>query len=149
MLSCIHLFGEYQDADQCVRYLRSSLDVLLTLDLPRSPPSLHSYESGDLTKLLFKIRIFARMSPHSKVHAVNMHRKAGLIVGMCGDGGNVCVRCVCALARARVCVCVCASVSFSHVFFFSQLIRFLSLAAYPKSRSLPSKLGFYQKLVSG
>ncbi|KNC82368.1 hypothetical protein SARC_05339 [Sphaeroforma arctica JP610] len=44
--------------------------------------------SGDIAELLSKIRIFARMSPEGKVSAVEMHKKAGIITGMCGDGGN-------------------------------------------------------------
>jgi hypothetical protein len=63
---------------------------MLTCFSIKSFARLYSYESGDLEQLLFKVRIFARMSPHSKVHAVNMHRRAGIITGMCGDGGNVC-----------------------------------------------------------
>ena len=48
-------------------------------------------ESGeDMEVLLLKTRIFARMSPEGKVKAVQMHIEKGLIVGMCGDGGNDC-----------------------------------------------------------
>lgn len=49
-------------------------------------------DSEDWEKLLFNIRIYARMSPESKIAAVTKYRNApgGLIVGMCGDGGNDC-----------------------------------------------------------
>ena len=48
-------------------------------------------EAGeDMEVLLLKTRIFARMSPEGKVKAVQMHIEKGLIVGMCGDGGNDC-----------------------------------------------------------
>ena len=40
--------------------------------------------------LLLKTRIFARISPSAKELIVRMHIAKGLIVGMCGDGGNDC-----------------------------------------------------------
>lgn len=40
--------------------------------------------------LLLKIRIYARISPTAKEQIVRMHIAKGLIVGMCGDGGNDC-----------------------------------------------------------
>ena len=46
--------------------------------------------NGDMDRLLLRTRFFARMSPDGKVKAVQMHMAKGLIVGMCGDGGNDC-----------------------------------------------------------
>jgi len=46
--------------------------------------------SGDMDDLLFFTRIYSRMSPEGKVDVVQMHMARGLIVGMCGDGGNDC-----------------------------------------------------------
>eukprot|EP00122_Pirum_gemmata_P015901 Pgem_evm1s14859 len=46
--------------------------------------------SQHIYSLLMHLRIFARMSPESKILVVNLFRKQGLIVGMCGDGGNDC-----------------------------------------------------------
>ncbi|KAI5068182.1 hypothetical protein GOP47_0017102 [Adiantum capillus-veneris] len=46
--------------------------------------------SGWMEKLLFSVRIFARFSPEDKVLITNMYRDQGVIVGMCGDGGNDC-----------------------------------------------------------
>lgn len=40
--------------------------------------------------LLLSIRIFARTTPMMKEKIVKMHISRGLIVGMCGDGGNDC-----------------------------------------------------------
>jgi len=40
--------------------------------------------------MLFRFRIFARMKPEGKVAVVQMFMQKGLIVGMCGDGGNDC-----------------------------------------------------------
>ncbi|XP_063901419.1 polyamine-transporting ATPase 13A3-like [Zophobas morio] len=47
-------------------------------------------ERGYLELMIFQIRVYARMSPDSKVYIVKAYRAAGLIVGMCGDGGNDC-----------------------------------------------------------
>ncbi|BBN18845.1 hypothetical protein MPTK1_8g05990 [Marchantia polymorpha subsp. ruderalis] len=46
--------------------------------------------SNLMEKLLFYTRIFARFKPEDKVKVIDMHRACGLIVGMCGDGGNDC-----------------------------------------------------------
>ncbi|KAL3676685.1 hypothetical protein R1sor_026633 [Riccia sorocarpa] len=43
-----------------------------------------------MEKLLLFTRIYARFKPADKVEVVEMHRAHGLIVGMCGDGGNDC-----------------------------------------------------------
>ncbi|BBN19120.1 hypothetical protein MPTK1_8g08050 [Marchantia polymorpha subsp. ruderalis] len=43
-----------------------------------------------MTKLLFYTRIHARFTPEDKVRLVTMHRDQGIVVGMCGDGGNDC-----------------------------------------------------------
>eukprot|EP00250_Pteridium_aquilinum_P014895 c22269_g1_i1 orf=370-4158(-) len=43
-----------------------------------------------MANLLFSIRIFARFNPEDKVTITKMYRDEGLIVGMCGDGGNDC-----------------------------------------------------------
>eukprot|EP00249_Psilotum_nudum_P025155 c29394_g1_i2 orf=541-4356(-) len=43
-----------------------------------------------MERLLLFTRIFARFTPTDKVLAAKMHRDCGLIVGMCGDGGNDC-----------------------------------------------------------
>uniref|UniRef100_A0A0G4HJG7 P-type ATPase A domain-containing protein n=1 Tax=Chromera velia CCMP2878 TaxID=1169474 RepID=A0A0G4HJG7_9ALVE len=40
--------------------------------------------------LLFGLRCLARMSPAQKIEAVELYRAEGLVVGMCGDGGNDC-----------------------------------------------------------
>ncbi|KAJ7563253.1 hypothetical protein O6H91_03G102700 [Diphasiastrum complanatum] len=40
--------------------------------------------------LLLSTRIFARFTPADKVKVATMHRDHGLVVGMCGDGGNDC-----------------------------------------------------------
>jgi cation-transporting ATPase 13A3/4/5 len=45
---------------------------------------------GDMPALLLRTRIFARMSPSGKVKVIEQHIAKGLIVGMCGDGGNDC-----------------------------------------------------------
>jgi hypothetical protein len=47
-------------------------------------------ESGDLEPLLYHVRIVARASPEQKVQVVTLFIQRGLIVGMCGDGGNDC-----------------------------------------------------------
>jgi cation-transporting ATPase 13A3/4/5 len=44
----------------------------------------------DATALLLHARVLARMSPDQKTAAVDVLKAAGLIVGMCGDGGNDC-----------------------------------------------------------
>lgn len=46
--------------------------------------------SGDLDRLLLYIRIFARISPSNKASIVRAFISQGIIVGMCGDGGNDC-----------------------------------------------------------
>lgn len=46
--------------------------------------------SGEMEQLLLYTRIFSRMSPEGKVDTITMHIAKGLIVGMCGDGGNDC-----------------------------------------------------------
>ncbi|MCO5592424.1 hypothetical protein L7F22_046427 [Adiantum nelumboides] len=43
-----------------------------------------------MENLLFLIRIYARFSPEDKVSITTMYRDGGVIVGMCGDGGNDC-----------------------------------------------------------
>ncbi|KAI5068179.1 hypothetical protein GOP47_0016524 [Adiantum capillus-veneris] len=43
-----------------------------------------------MENLLFVIRIYARFSPEDKVRITKMYRDGGVIVGMCGDGGNDC-----------------------------------------------------------
>lgn len=40
--------------------------------------------------MLLHTRIFARTSPENKVQVIQAHIAKGLIVGMCGDGGNDC-----------------------------------------------------------
>jgi len=47
-------------------------------------------EDGDMEPLLLHTRIFARTSPENKVEVIQAHIAKGLIVGMCGDGGNDC-----------------------------------------------------------
>ena len=49
---------------------------------------------GFYDELLFYFRIFSRVTPQEKVAVVKMFRDRGLIVGMCGDGGNDCGRVV-------------------------------------------------------
>ncbi|KAG0585432.1 hypothetical protein KC19_2G011200 [Ceratodon purpureus] len=46
--------------------------------------------SEAMERLLYFTRIYARFTPADKVLVANMHRDCGLIVGMCGDGGNDC-----------------------------------------------------------
>ena len=53
---------------------------------------------GILDALLLHTRIFARVSPTQKTDVVSLHMARGLVVGMCGDGGNDCG----ALRRAHV-----------------------------------------------
>lgn len=43
-----------------------------------------------MANLLFFTRIYARFTPEDKVLITKMYRDHGLIVGMCGDGGNDC-----------------------------------------------------------
>ncbi|KAH9540758.1 hypothetical protein CY35_14G023000 [Sphagnum magellanicum] len=43
-----------------------------------------------MDKLLYFTRIYARFTPADKVLVANLHRDHGLVVGMCGDGGNDC-----------------------------------------------------------
>lgn len=50
------------------------------------------HEQGFFDHTLFYFRIFARVTPEEKVAVVKMFRDRGLIVGMCGDGGNDCGR---------------------------------------------------------
>lgn len=45
---------------------------------------------GDLAKLLFHIRIFSRMTPVEKADCIAEMMAAGVVTGMCGDGGNDC-----------------------------------------------------------
>ncbi|DAZ98290.1 TPA: hypothetical protein N0F65_008876 [Lagenidium giganteum] len=45
---------------------------------------------GELSKLLFRIRIFSRMTPAGKADCVAEMMAAGAVTGMCGDGGNDC-----------------------------------------------------------
>ncbi|EGZ08658.1 hypothetical protein PHYSODRAFT_318641 [Phytophthora sojae] len=45
---------------------------------------------GEMSHLLFHVRIFSRMTPDDKVDCVKMHMEAGAVTGMCGDGGNDC-----------------------------------------------------------
>lgn len=45
---------------------------------------------GELSKLLFHIRIFSRMTPVEKADCVAEMMTAGAVTGMCGDGGNDC-----------------------------------------------------------
>ncbi|DBB17796.1 TPA: hypothetical protein ACH3X3_002824 [Trebouxia sp. C0006] len=47
-------------------------------------------QSEAMEQLLFFTRIFARFAPQQKAEVVSMHQRAGLVVGMCGDGGNDC-----------------------------------------------------------
>mmetsp|Transcript_32070 Transcript_32070/g.63578 ORF Transcript_32070/g.63578 Transcript_32070/m.63578 type:complete len:364 (-) Transcript_32070:16-1107(-) len=46
--------------------------------------------SSVLDRMLFYIRVFARTSPANKVEVVEVFKEAGLMTGMCGDGGNDC-----------------------------------------------------------
>ncbi|RLN38432.1 hypothetical protein BBJ28_00002064 [Nothophytophthora sp. Chile5] len=50
----------------------------------------HLISIGEMQNLLFKVRIFSRMTPDGKVECVKMHMDAGAVTGMCGDGGNDC-----------------------------------------------------------
>ncbi|KAH7415779.1 hypothetical protein KP509_14G060200 [Ceratopteris richardii] len=43
-----------------------------------------------MERLIFSVRIFARFRPEDKVSITKMYRDHGIIVGMCGDGGNDC-----------------------------------------------------------
>jgi len=45
--------------------------------------------AGELDRILYYVRVFARMKPFDKVACVEMFMKQS-IVGMCGDGGNDC-----------------------------------------------------------
>ncbi|KAG7380586.1 hypothetical protein PHYPSEUDO_007026 [Phytophthora pseudosyringae] len=50
----------------------------------------HLKNVGEMNQLLFHVRIFCRMTPDDKVDCVRMHMEAGVVTGMCGDGGNDC-----------------------------------------------------------
>lgn len=47
-------------------------------------------KKGFYNAMLYYFRIFSRVTPEEKVAVVQMFRDRGLIVGMCGDGGNDC-----------------------------------------------------------
>ncbi|KAL3158258.1 hypothetical protein ABBQ38_010509 [Trebouxia sp. C0009 RCD-2024] len=47
-------------------------------------------QSECMEQLLFHTRIFARFSPEQKADVVGMYQRAGIVMGMCGDGGNDC-----------------------------------------------------------
>ncbi|DBA79899.1 TPA: hypothetical protein ACH3X1_008117 [Trebouxia sp. C0004] len=47
-------------------------------------------QSEAVEQLLFFTRISARFAPQQKAEVVIMQQRAGLVVGMCGDGGNDC-----------------------------------------------------------
>jgi len=47
-------------------------------------------DNGQLDKLILRVRVLARMTPQGKVTIIEKFIKEGLIVGMCGDGGNDC-----------------------------------------------------------
>ncbi|KAJ2334300.1 hypothetical protein GGI00_001917, partial [Coemansia sp. RSA 2681] len=49
----------------------------------------HLVSSGAVRKLLFSIRVFARMTPLGKAECVRLHMERA-VTGMCGDGGNDC-----------------------------------------------------------
>ncbi|KAJ2075662.1 hypothetical protein GGI16_008519, partial [Coemansia sp. S142-1] len=49
----------------------------------------HLVASNAIRKLLFNIRVFARMTPLGKAECVGLHMERA-ITGMCGDGGNDC-----------------------------------------------------------
>ncbi|CCI41369.1 unnamed protein product [Albugo candida] len=60
-------------------------------------------------QLLFRIRIFSRMTPASKADCVERYGRAGVVTGMCGDGGNDCgalraAHVGLALTRSKTCV---------------------------------------------
>lgn len=48
------------------------------------------YETNLLQGLMTRIRIFSRMSPEGKVLTIELLIEKGLVLGMCGDGGNDC-----------------------------------------------------------
>ncbi|KAJ2486746.1 hypothetical protein IWW37_005510, partial [Coemansia sp. RSA 2050] len=49
----------------------------------------HLVSSNGIRRLLFSIRVFARMTPLGKAECVGFHMERA-ITGMCGDGGNDC-----------------------------------------------------------
>nr|CCA23951.1 cationtransporting ATPase putative [Albugo laibachii Nc14] len=62
-----------------------------------------------IDQLLFRIRIFSRMTPASKADCVERYVRAGAVTGMCGDGGNDCgalraAHVGLALTRSKTCV---------------------------------------------
>ncbi|TYZ66974.1 hypothetical protein PybrP1_000300 [[Pythium] brassicae (nom. inval.)] len=71
----------------------SSLDAAPapTLELAVTGPAFNYLgKMGELSKLLFHVRIFARMTPVEKADCVAEMMMAGAVTGMCGDGGNDC-----------------------------------------------------------
>ncbi|KAI9149873.1 hypothetical protein H9P43_010052 [Blastocladiella emersonii ATCC 22665] len=61
------------------------------LDLAASGPAWAKLvDSGDADKYLLSFRVWGRMSPEQKIDVVKRHMADGLIVAMCGDGGNDC-----------------------------------------------------------
>ena len=49
-----------------------------------------SLAAAEQSRLLPRARIIARASPQDKLDVVNLFVASGLIVSMCGDGGNDC-----------------------------------------------------------
>ncbi|KAJ2860082.1 hypothetical protein GGH94_005726, partial [Coemansia aciculifera] len=49
----------------------------------------HLVTTNAIRKLLFNIRVFARMTPLGKAECVGLHMERA-VTGMCGDGGNDC-----------------------------------------------------------
>merc|ERR1711971_706898 len=47
-------------------------------------------KNGEMEKLLLKTRVYARFSPQQKQEVIGLSINRGLVVGMCGDGGNDC-----------------------------------------------------------
>ncbi|ORZ37459.1 hypothetical protein BCR44DRAFT_85614 [Catenaria anguillulae PL171] len=61
------------------------------LDLAASGAAWAKLVKTDLAeKYLLSFRVWGRMSPEQKIDVVKRHMVDGMIVGMCGDGGNDC-----------------------------------------------------------
>lgn len=76
-------------------------DVGKLVELPKALDHNHElFVNGAAFRLLLKndqliglmphIRVYARMQPDDKKDCINSHIEAGIVTGMCGDGGNDC-----------------------------------------------------------
>jgi magnesium-transporting ATPase (P-type) len=50
-------------------------------------------QAGLVPRLLYFIRVFGRVKPEGKIMVIDSFVDSGVVVGMCGDGGNEPPRC--------------------------------------------------------